>query len=68
MVRNWILQRGWGKAPAGADMVRGEFEGRVLEGPVNDIAFLLVWWRVPVSEQWPRVLAFRIGGRWSDSE
>jgi len=57
----------WDNAPADADMVRVEFEGHILEEPVVDQAYLVVWWRVPAPQDWPRVTAFRIAGRWIDS-
>jgi hypothetical protein len=57
----------WGDAPAEADMVRIEFEGNIVEEPVIDRAYLMIWWRAPAPQDWPRVRAFRIGGRWLDS-
>jgi hypothetical protein len=54
----------WGDAPAGAEMVRVEFEGEMLEEPVVDGAYLIVWWRVPPPQTWPRVTALKIAGRW----
>jgi len=56
----------WDDAPADADMVRVEFEGHIVEEPVVDRAYLVVWWRVPAPPEWPRVTAFRIAGRWVD--
>jgi hypothetical protein len=56
----------WNDAPADADMVRVEFDGRIFEEPVIDRAYLVVWWRVPAPQDWPRVAAFRIAGRWVD--
>ena len=56
----------WDDAPAEADMVRVEFDGRIVEEPVIDGAYLLVWWRIPVPRDWPRVTAFRIAGNWTD--
>jgi hypothetical protein len=55
----------WDDAPLGADLVRVEFDGRVVEEPVVDRAFLVVWWRVPAPAEWPRARAFRIAGRWT---
>jgi hypothetical protein len=57
----------WDDAPVDADMVRVEFDGGLVEGPVIDRAFLVVWWRVPAPLDWPRARAFRIAGRWIDS-
>ena len=57
----------WDDAPVDADMVRVEFDGRIVEEPVIDRGFLVVWWRVPAPHEWPRVRAFRIAGRWIDS-
>lgn len=57
----------WDDAPAGADMIRAEFEGRIVETPVTDRTFLIVWWHVPAPQQSPRVHAFRIAGQWIDS-
>jgi len=52
----------WGEAPSGADRVRGELEGRVLEDAVADGVYLLVWWDVADSDA--KVSAFRINGEW----
>jgi hypothetical protein len=57
----------WDDAPVGADMVRVEFDGRIVEEPVIDRAFLVVWWGVPAPQDWPRARAFRIERRWIDS-
>jgi hypothetical protein len=57
----------WGDAPPDADMVRVEFDGRMVEEPVIDRAYLVVWWRVPAPQDWPRARSFRVAGRWSDS-
>lgn len=54
----------WDNAPADADMVRIEFGGSIVEAPVIERAFLAVWWAVPAPQNWPRVTAFRIAGRW----
>jgi hypothetical protein len=56
----------WDDAPADADMVRVEHDDRIFEEPVSDRAFLVAWWRVSEPRSWPRVVAFRIGGRWVD--
>jgi len=52
----------WGEAPAGADRVRGEFDGQVLEEDVVNGAYLLAWWDVPSSDA--TVTAFRVNGEW----
>src|SRR3954469_7405964 len=57
----------WGDTPADADMVRVEFEGHIVEEPVIDRAYLVVWWRLPAPQEWPRARAFRIAGGWVDS-
>ena len=60
----------WDEAPAGADMVRVAWRGRVHEAPVTDGVFLLTWFREPCPEDrdWPTVIAFRVGGRWPERE
>ncbi len=58
----------WGDAVAGAHMVRIEFDGVVIDEPVPLGAFLVVWWRVPVPSEWPRVVAFQVDGRWVPAE
>jgi Ankyrin repeats (3 copies) len=58
----------WHEAPIGADMARVEFQGNVIDEPVKDGAFLVVWWRVPPPHDWPRVTAFKIDGRWINHE
>ena len=57
----------WDNAPAEADMVRVELQDQIVEEAVIDRAYLVVWWRVPTPQQWPRAVAFRIAGRWIDS-
>ena len=52
----------WGQAPAGADRVRAELEGRVVEEAVVTGIYLLVWWDVPCSAA--RVTAFHVKGEW----
>jgi hypothetical protein len=47
-------------------MVRVEFEGKVAEETVVDGAYLILWWRVPVPQTWPRATAFQVAGRWID--
>jgi len=49
-------------------MARVEFQGNVIDEPVRDGAFLVVWWRVPPPHDWPRVTAFKIDGRWIDHD
>lgn len=59
----------WGLAPEGADAIRLEFAGAMVEVPITDIAYLAVWWRVPCPEfDWPTVEDTRVGGRWTRSE
>ena len=52
----------WGEAPAGADQVRAELEGHVLEEAVVSGLYFLVWWDVPAAD--PQVSAFRVNGEW----
>ena len=52
----------WGEAPRGADRVRGDHEGSVLEDAVSSGVYLLVWWGV--SDSSPQVSAFRANGEW----
>ena len=52
----------WGETPAGADRVRGELDGHVLEEDVVNGVYLLAWWDVPSSD--PTVTAFRVNGEW----
>ena len=54
----------WGDAPAGADFIRVAFEGTVIDEPIQDRVYLLVWWRVPYPSEWPRVIALRVNGTW----
>ena len=54
----------WSHVPAGVDRVRIDFDGAVIEAPVQNGAYLLVWFRVPCPGQWPRLVAIRSGGRW----
>src|SRR6266513_1701029 len=57
----------WGEAPVGADRVRLEFQGQLLEEEVSGGAYLAVWWDTPSPAHgaWPFVSAFRINGRWT---
>ena len=56
----------WNEAPEGADAIRMELDGRVVEEPVSGIAYLVAWWRVPDPQfGWPTVTSFRIGGAWT---
>jgi hypothetical protein len=54
----------WGDAPAGIDAVRVEFDGSTWEEPVRHGGYLLVWWRVSASTEWPRIVAVREHGAW----
>ena len=56
------IETAWGESPAGADRVRGELDGHVLEEDVVNGAYLLAWWDVPSSDA--RVTAFRVNGQW----
>jgi hypothetical protein len=59
----------WEEAPPGADRVRVEFEGDVHEEPIENGAYLSAWWRVPYPDtSWPRIVSFRIDGRWIDAD
>lgn len=58
----------WGElpVPAGADRVRLEFQGDVVEEPVIEGMYLAAWWRVPCPEfDWPDVVGLRIDGGWT---
>ena len=57
----------WGDALENADLVRVEFEGGIVDEHVSEGAYLVVWWRVPVPQDGPRVTAFRIAGNWVPS-
>jgi hypothetical protein len=58
----WSL---WGEAPTGADMVRAELNGEVVEERVVDSFYLLAWWRQPEPDGiGPRVIAFGANGTW----
>jgi len=57
----------WDEAPGGAEYVRVTFQGGLIDEPVKEGAYLLVWWRVPFPETWPRVVAFQVNGRWVSS-
>ena len=52
----------WGEAPAGADRVRAELGGQVLEEPVANGVYLVAWWDLPPSTL--QVSAFRVKGEW----
>jgi hypothetical protein len=54
----------WNDAPAGVDSVRVEFAGTVIDEPVRNGAYFLVWFRVPCPSQWPRVIAVCSSGVW----
>jgi hypothetical protein len=56
------VQTLWGMAPDGADKVRGELGGHIVEEGVVDECYLLTWWDVPASDA--RVTAFRVNGKW----
>lgn len=54
----------WGEAPSNATRVRVAWNSETREAPVARGAYLVAWWRVPYSEDSPRVKAFLVGGRW----
>ena len=54
----------WDDAPPYADRARAKFNGESREAPVENGAFLFVWWNVGCPEDWPELEAFRIAGRW----
>jgi len=55
----------WDEAPPGADAVRVAWGSEEREAPVRSGVYLVTWWRAPnPAGPWPRVAAFRIGGRW----
>lgn len=54
----------WGEAPEGAVRVRVGFRGEAREAPVANGVYLVAWWRVPYPDEFPRVEAFRVDGRW----
>jgi hypothetical protein len=55
----------WDEAPRGADAVRVAWRAEEREAPVENGVYLATWWREPSPEdEWPRVTAFRIDGRW----
>ena len=54
----------WSDAPIGVDLVRIVFDDAVIDEPVQNRAYLRVWFRVPCPLQSPRVIAIRSGGQW----
>jgi hypothetical protein len=55
----------WDAAPAAADRVRVEFKGQIVEEPVVESAYLVVFWNQPQTFS-PGKVAFRIDGQWID--
>jgi hypothetical protein len=55
----------WGDAPAGIDAVRVEFDNAIWEEPVRHNAYFLVWWRVSIPTEWPRIVAISENGAWT---
>jgi hypothetical protein len=53
----------WDEAPPGADRVRVEYDGQVIEEPVVEGAYLVVFWNQPSSLEQGSV-TFRISGHW----
>ena len=56
----------WGDAPDGADLVRVAYRASRVEAPVQNGAYLAVWWRQPAIDDFPFVEAVRINGEWTD--
>lgn len=56
----------WGDAPDGADLVRVVYGKSRVEVPVENGAYLAVWWRQPDTDDYPMEEAVRIDGRWTD--
>jgi hypothetical protein len=58
----------WANVPHGAEAVRIEYAGEVIERPVKNDAFLAVWWGVPeprdLPRDLPRVVGYRFSGEW----
>ena len=52
----------WGEAPLGADRVRAERDGHVVEETPMQGIYLLMWWDVAGPEA--EVTAFRVNGKW----
>jgi hypothetical protein len=52
----------WTDAPAGADIVRIEFDGQVFEELVVNGAFLFARFRQPSTVPFPYAIAFRVDG------
>ncbi|HEY7476487.1 MAG TPA: hypothetical protein VH679_15810 [Vicinamibacterales bacterium] len=55
----------WDEAPPAADRVRVEYDGQVIEEPVREGAYLVVFWNRPSDFKHSSV-AFRINGEWID--
>ena len=53
----------WEESPPGADRVRAELDGRVVEEAVVNGVYFLVWWDVPLSHA--QVTGFRVNGEWA---
>jgi hypothetical protein len=56
----------WDEAPSEAEAVRIIFQDRIVEAPVNLSYFLTVFWDVPDTDDWPRVIAHKSQGKWHD--
>jgi hypothetical protein len=54
----------WGDAPASVDSVRVEFGNTLVDAPIHQGAYFLVWWRVPNPSEWPDIVAIREDGTW----
>ncbi len=54
----------WGDAPASVEMIRVHFGDAVVEAPVRGGVYFLIKWRVPVSTEWPHIVAVYGHGLW----
>jgi hypothetical protein len=54
----------WNDVPMGVDFVRIAFDGAAIDEPVQNRAYLLVWFRVRCPSEFPRVIGIRRRGRW----
>jgi hypothetical protein len=54
----------WNDVPTDVDCIRVAFDGTSIDQPVQNPAYLVVWFRVPCPVHWPRVIAIRLKGHW----
>ena len=54
----------WDDEPPGADMVRVQSRHGLVEAPVQNGAYLFVWFDERAPHPWPRVVATRVNGLW----